>query len=131
MAADRQKNNFTQSGERKGGMNFDEYQKLASRTAQFREGTSDEYKLMYTCLGLAGEAGELIEKIKKVIRNHDGNMTEESRSLIRLEIGDVLWYLSQVSRFCDVSFQEAADANIKKLSDRHARGVIRGEGDTR
>ena len=111
-------------------MNFDEYQKQATSTAQFRD-TSDEYKLMYSCMGLAGESGELIEKIKKVIRNDGGAISEEKREAIKLEIGDVLWYLSQIARLCDISFDDAAEANVKKLADRRARGVIKSEGDTR
>jgi len=111
-------------------MNFDEYQKLATRTADF-SGKPGDYPLMYCCMGLAGETGELIEKIKKVMRNDDGHMTDEKREKIKLEIGDVLWYLSQVARLSGISFQESAEANVKKLADRRERGVIRSEGDTR
>ena len=115
---------------KKGKMDFNEYQKFASRTAVW-EGKQKEFPLAYVALGLAGESGELIEKIKKVIRNENGDMSEEKRQAIKLEIGDVLWYLSQISRLCDIPFQEAAEGNIKKLADRQARGVIKGEGDTR
>ena len=86
---------------------------------------------MYSCMGLAGETGELIEKIKKVMRNDNGQISDEKRELIKLEIGDVLWYLSQVARFCDIAFDDAAKANVEKLADRRARGVIRSEGDAR
>ncbi|HEY4487760.1 MAG TPA: nucleoside triphosphate pyrophosphohydrolase family protein [Candidatus Paceibacterota bacterium] len=115
---------------RKGGMEFNEYQDLASQTADFT-GRSDEYKLMYTCMGLAGETGETIEKVKKVMRNNNGVMTEEQRDAIKLEIGDVLWYLSQVARFSGIALDDAAQANVEKLADRRARGVIRSEGDKR
>ena len=111
-------------------MNFDEYQKLSDQTADF-SGRPGEYPLMYSCMGLAGEVGELIEKIKKVVRNDMGKISEEKRELIKLEIGDVLWYLSQVARFTGISLQDAAEANVKKLADRRERGVIRSEGDTR
>ena|SRR3989344_9286460 len=113
-------------------MDFNEYQELATRTASIpedKQGT--EYALMYFCLGLACETGELIEKIKKVLRNDKGEITREKRELIKLEIGDVLWYLSQIARTCDVPLNEAAKANIEKLADRHSRGVIKSEGDTR
>ena len=111
-------------------MNFDEYQKLSNRTADFT-GRPGDYPLMYSCMGLAGETGELIEKIKKVMRNDNGQISDEKRELIKLEIGDVLWYLSQVARFCDIAFDDAAKANVEKLADRRARGVIRSEGDAR
>lgn len=111
-------------------MDFNEYQKLSSRTATF-EGKVGEYKLMYLCLGLAGESGEVIEKIKHVIRDQDGVMTDERREGIKNELGDVLWYLSQLARTIGVEFDDVASANIEKLADRHARGVIKSEGDTR
>lgn len=111
-------------------MEFNEYQKLATRTADF-SGHSDEYPLMYVCLGLAGETGEVIEKIKKVMRNDNGVMSEEKRELIKLEIGGVLWYLSQVARLCDIPLDDAAHANIEQLADRARRGVIKSEGDKR
>lgn len=82
-------------------------------------------------MGLAGETGELIEKVKKVIRNDKSVLTSEKRELIKLEIGDVLWYLSQLARTMDISFGDAAEANIKKLADRAERDVIKSEGDTR
>ena len=111
-------------------MEFNEYQKRASTTADF-SGRPGEYPLMYSCMGLAGETGEVIEKVKKVMRNNGGKMTEEQREAIKQEIGDVLWYLSQVARFCDIAFDDAAKANVEKLADRRARGVIRSEGDAR
>ena len=111
-------------------MDFNEYQDLASQTADF-SGRPGEYPLMYSCMGLAGETGEVIEKVKKVMRNNGGEMSEEQREAIKQEIGDVLWYLSQVARFCDILLDEGAEANVKKLADRRERGVIRSEGDTR
>jgi len=111
-------------------MDFNEYQKLASRTADFT-GVPGEYPLMYAALGLAGESGELIEKIKKIMRNDGGSVSEEKKISLTHEIGDVLWYLSQIARLLDVPFAVAAQANIDKLADRAKRDVIRSEGDTR
>jgi NTP pyrophosphatase (non-canonical NTP hydrolase) len=111
-------------------MNFDEYQALASRTADFK-GKDTEYALMYLCMGLAGEGGEVIEKIKKIIRNKDGAITPEDKKLLAYELGDVLWYLSQLSNRLDIPFSEVAQTNIDKLSDRAKRDVIKSEGDTR
>lgn len=111
-------------------MDFNEYQKLATKTADFT-GIPATSPLMYTCMGLAGETGEVIEKVKKVMRNDNGVLTDEKRELIKLEIGGVLWYLSQVARLCDIPLDDAATANIAQLADRAKRGVIRSEGDTR
>lgn len=112
-------------------MNFDDFQETSASTAHWRDGQDEQYKQMYLCLGLAGETGELIEKVKKMIRNDDGVLSDETRKLIKLEVGDVLWYLSQLSRELDISFQDAAQANIEKLADRRTRGVIRSAGDMR
>lgn len=111
-------------------MDFNEYQKLAARTATF-EGRDPWYPLMYVALGIAGESGELIEKLKKVMRNDNGVISDEKREAMKQEIGDVLWYLSQFARLIDIPFEDAAKANIDKTWDRAQRGVIRSEGDTR
>jgi NTP pyrophosphatase (non-canonical NTP hydrolase) len=111
-------------------MDFNEYQTLASRTATF-EGTQEEFQLMYLTLGIAGESGEIAEKIKKIIRNDNGVISDEKREALKQEIGDVLWYLSQLARVLGYRFEECAAANVKKLEDRAARGVIKSTGDTR
>ncbi|HWP61584.1 MAG TPA: nucleoside triphosphate pyrophosphohydrolase family protein [Candidatus Paceibacterota bacterium] len=112
-------------------MDFNEYQQLATRTSSLSKEKGDEYALMYFCMGLAGEAGELIEKIKKVIRNDSGVMSNEKREQIKYELGDVLWYLSQLARMSNVSLDDVATGNIAKLADRAKRGVIKSEGDAR
>lgn len=111
-------------------MDFNEYQDAATRTATF-DGKQKEYQLMYLALGITGEAGEIAEKVKKLMRNDDGAISHEKRDELKKEIGDVLWYLSQLSRILGFSFSEAADANIKKLADRAARNVIKSSGDNR
>lgn len=111
-------------------MDFDEYEKLASRTATLDD-SQRLYRLFDLGLGVAGEAGELAEKLKKAIRDDGGEITEERREALKKEIGDVLWYLSQLSNALGFPFSEAAKANIKKLEDRHARGKIGGSGDNR
>ncbi len=112
-------------------MDFNEYEKLATRTSTISKEKGHEYALMYFCLGLAGESGEIIEKIKKVIRNDGGIISPEKREGIKKEIGDVLWYLSQIARVTGIKLDDVATENIKKLADRAARGVIKSEGDTR
>lgn len=111
-------------------MELDEYQKLASRTANF-SGIPGEHPIMYCCLGLAGEMGELIEKVKKVMRNDAGIVSDEAREGIKREMGDVMWYLSQMARLMDISFDDVGATNIKKVYDRAERGVISSHGDNR
>jgi len=111
-------------------MEFDEYQKHGARTG-FYNHDDQEYILMFLCLGLAGESGEVIEKIKKVIRNDKGVVSSEKREELKREIGDVLWYLSQLAKQLDIPLNEVAKANIAKLADRQARDDIKSEGDNR
>jgi len=110
-------------------MEMNEYQNLASRTAQFE---TDKFNpLIYTVLGLAGETGEVVEKVKKILRNDDAEVSEEKREELKKELGDVLWYLSQCSRVLGFDLEDVAQANINKLADRKERGVIASEGDNR
>ncbi len=111
-------------------MDFNEYEEKAKSTATY-DGKNAEYVLMYLTIGIAGESGEIAEKVKKIMRNHDGVITDEQREALKHEVGDVLWYLSQFSRALGFSFADAAEANLKKLEDRRARGVIKSSGDNR
>lgn len=111
-------------------MDFDEYQKLAARTGFYNQ-PDQNYVLMYLCMGLAGETGEVIEKVKHIIRDKGGEITEEKRELLKKEIGDVLWYSAELARQLGLSFEDIARLNIEKLADRAKRGVIKAEGDTR
>ena len=106
-------------------MDFDEYQTQASRTAI--DPKKLEGSFYYFSLGLAGEVGELLNKIKKIAR--DGKVP--SREDLKGELGDVLWYLSQIAKEFDIPMSEVADYNIKKLKDRMERGKITGSGDER
>lgn len=111
-------------------MDLDEYQKRASTTDHT---TNDDpvFSRMYLSMGLAGETGEVIEKMKKVVRNQDGVVTAEKREELKKEMGDVLWYLSQLSKSLGILFNEVAEANLLKLADRAARNVLKSEGDSR
>lgn len=106
-------------------MEFNEYQKLASSTAMYKQ------PIIYPALGLAGEAGEVAEKVKKLLRDADGVMSEDRRNAIKKELGDVLWYVSQVAKDIGVDLNSVAQDNIDKLFDRKSRGVITGSGDNR
>ena len=107
-------------------MTFDEYQTAAASTALYPK----EMGLAYTALGLAGEAGEIANKVKKVIRG-DSIDPEALRKDLAKELGDVLWYVSQVAREMGISLQALADDNIQKLTDRAKRNQIKGSGDNR
>lgn len=93
------------------------------------EGTMDA--ISYTTLGLVGEAGEIANKVKKIIRDSGGVMTDEIRQTIAGEIGDVLWYIARLAAEVDYPLGNLAEANIAKLEDRRARGVVTGSGDNR
>jgi len=111
-------------------MDLNEYQKLATRTASFGDKKEID-QIVYLALGVAGEGGEVAEKIKKVLRNDDGVISDEKKLEIKKELGDVLWYLSQMARVLGFTFEDVAQTNINKLADRAARGVIKSEGDNR
>ena len=111
-------------------MDFSEYEAAAAKTASW-SGKQKDYLLAYLTLGVTGEAGEVAEKIKKILRNDDGVVSPEKRDELKKEIGDVLWYLAMLSRELGFPFEEAAKTNIEKLADRAARGVIKSSGDNR
>lgn len=86
----------------------------------------------YYGLGLAGEAGEVAEKLKKHFRDDGGgNLTDERKEALKGEIGDVLWYVARLAYHCGLSLQEVAQANIDKLESRMERGKLGGDGDDR
>lgn len=87
--------------------------------------------LTYPVLGLNGEAGEVAEKLKKVIRDKGGVIEYRDRYEIARELGDVLWYLTRCAAELNLSLEEVARMNIQKLNDRKARGTKQGEGDNR
>ncbi|MBX7219366.1 MAG: nucleoside triphosphate pyrophosphohydrolase family protein [Blastocatellia bacterium] len=109
-------------------MNFNEYQQLAKRTAMYPN-LGDN--ILYPALGLCGEAGEVAENVKKMIRDDGGKLSEKRRELLKKEVGDVLWYCAMLADELGFTLGEIAELNIAKLSDRQARGVIQGAGDER
>lgn len=113
-------------------MNFDEYQKLALTTAYTDPAHKDTLmEKTIWAMGVAGEAGEVVEKWKKIVAYKNGEMSEEDRSLLGKELADVVWYIAVMAHSLGFSFDELMEENIKKLQDRKERGVIKGEGDTR
>ncbi len=82
-------------------------------------------------LGINGEAGEIAEKVKKIIRDKGGKVSAADKAEMAKEIGDVLWYLAVFADHLGLSFDEIAKANLDKLQSRQARGVLGGAGDNR
>jgi len=109
-------------------MNFDEYQKESRKTWV---GAGVEQPLAYFSLGLAGETGEFVDKVKKVWRDHGNVVSGEKREELVRELGDVLWYAAQISTELGVSMDEVAQKNIEKIFDRKDRGKLGGSGDNR
>ena len=109
-------------------MNFTDYQNKSRATAKY---PVIGHGVIYPTLGLVNEAGEVAGKIKKVFRDKDGEISAETREALKAELGDVLWYISQVATELDLSLDEIAEANIAKLLDRLERGKIKGDGDNR
>ena len=111
---------------------FTEYQEATSKTAVYPEvGTGSIIAVNYVALGASNEAGEVAGKVKKAWRDDDCQITEKKKEELIGEIGDVLWYLSQLADELGVSLGAIAEKNIDKLLDRRARGVIQGSGDNR
>ncbi|HBB56690.1 TPA: hypothetical protein DEW47_03535 [Patescibacteria group bacterium] len=109
-------------------MNFKEYQEKSRKTALYPDNGSN---FIYPTLGLAGEAGEVADKIKKVLRDKGGVISEETKKELEKELGDVLWYLSQIASELELSLENVAVKNIEKIYSRLERGKLGGSGDNR
>lgn len=107
---------------------FDSYQRISRKTWNL---VRTDHPIVYPTLGLVNEAGEVAGKIKKIFRDKGGQIGEEERQALKGELGDVLWYLTQICTELDLTLEEVAAYNLEKLLDRLERGVIRGEGDVR
>jgi len=101
-------------------MNFDEYQSEASQTALYPRRLSN---LEYPTLGLAGEAGEVANIVKKIQRDHGGVISDEIRVTLKDELGDVLWYISACADELGIRLDEIAAYNVDKLAKRHNRAA--------
>jgi NTP pyrophosphatase (non-canonical NTP hydrolase) len=111
-------------------VNLDEYQQQAATTAIY-PGQGDTPGLTYTCLGLAGEAGEVANKMQKVLRDHDGQVPDALLAGMLSELGGVLWYAAMLATELGWSLGKVAEANLVQLRDRQRRGVLGGRGDQR
>lgn len=114
-------------------MDFNKYQEGALETAQYPSVYVEETPVgfVYPALGLAGEAGEVAEKCKKLIRDNRGTYSEGDVDSIKKELGDVLWYLAVLASEFGITLEDIATTNYNKLKSRKERDVIKGSGDDR
>ena len=82
-------------------------------------------------MGIAGEAGEVIEKWKKIVAYKDGQISKEDKEDLKKELCDIVWYIAVLAHSIGLSFEDIVQLNVKKLADRKKRGVIKGKGDNR
>lgn len=104
-------------------MTINEYQDKAIETAMYGAG----YAIVYPTLGI----GEVADKVKKILRDHNGEFTDEKKLEIAKEIGDVCWYIAALCRDLGFTMDEVCQMNLEKLASRKARNVISGSGDNR
>ena len=110
---------------------FDKYQEAIVKYDTYAKCDLTEVGFIEKVLGLTGEAGETADKIKKILRDKNGTISEEDRLAICKELGDVLWYLASIARYLDLPLSEVASKNVAKLEDRYQRNKIHGSGDER
>lgn len=103
-------------------LDMDKYQQQAATTAIYDQ----KHSVIYPALGLAAEAGEVANKVKKIMR--DGKLDREG---IADEIGDCLWYIAALCRDLNIDMETVAYDNLEKLHSRQKRGTLRGNGDKR
>jgi NTP pyrophosphatase (non-canonical NTP hydrolase) len=109
-------------------LSANDYQTAALKTAIY---PNQGNNLIYPLLGLVGEAGEVAEKVKKLIRDGDGILTDPDREKIALEVSDTCWYLAVLAYELDFTLEEVMQMNLDKLASRQERGVLSGSGDNR
>ncbi len=109
-------------------MTFSEYQAKMQKTAAYPDKGNN---FIFPTLGLMGEAGEVAEKVKKVWRDKNKQISETDKTEIKKEMGDVLWYLSQLASELGLDFDDVAQTNLDKTRSRLERNLINGSGDNR
>jgi len=125
-------------------LNFNNYQEQALTTAmyptpfltsEFEDNkdltVNNQIGYVYPALGLVGEAGEVAEKVKKLIRDFGGIINPEQTLELKKELGDILWYLAVLAHEFGLTLEDIAKLNLEKLASRKERGVITGNGDNR
>jgi NTP pyrophosphatase (non-canonical NTP hydrolase) len=109
-------------------MDANTYQTAALKTAIY---PNQGQNFIYPTLGLVGEAGEVAEKAKKIIRDGDGTLSPETREKMAMELSDVCWYIAVLAYELEYSLGDIMQMNIDKLASRQQRGVLSGSGDNR
>lgn len=109
-------------------MNFNDYQQQALKTFLLKD---HPQTALYLGLGVGDEAGEVQGKIKKALRDDNGEFTPERIAEIKKELGDVLWYVANLAQHFNIPLEEVAKLNIEKLSSRAERNMLTGDGDNR
>jgi len=113
-------------------MTFDDYQVQAISTLTADHAYGDiSAELMAQVLGLVGESGEVAEKVKKLIRDQNGELSNETKIELLKELGDILWYVNAVAHLLGSNIGEVAENNLQKVLSRKVRGVTKGSGDNR
>ena len=119
-------------------MDFDVYQQKSRTTAVYptyyiktEAGEFVPVPYTYPSLGMGGESGEVLEKVKKIARDNDGQLDESRKEMLIYELGDVLWYMASICTELGIPMSEVAEKNIKKLQARLNTGTLHGEGDVR
>lgn len=106
---------------------LEDYQRFVKSTKVYDK----EYELVYPILGLTNEAGEVAGKLKKIMRDENGQLSQESFDSLIAELGDVLWYVTAIADDLGVQISDIFYENYMKLQSRQARGVLKGSGDKR
>ena len=113
-------------------MSLDKYQKKAAEFDLFESSVDLKSPgFLEKVLGITGEAGEVADKVKKIIRDKGGYASDDDKAAIAKELGDVLWYVASIARYLNVPLSDVASGNIEKLESRLQRDKLHGEGDER
>lgn len=108
-------------------MALNDYQKEAQKTAIY----PNDNNITYLALAVCGEAGELADKVKKVLRDKHGQFYKPDMVAIALELGDVMWYIANLAHSLGFKLEDIAKMNLDKIRDRVERGTLHGSGDNR
>ena len=108
-------------------MQANTYQRWTRETAIYPKDAS----VTYTALGLVGEAGEVANVVKKILRDDGGKVSEEKQEKLKAELGDICWYLARLADELGLELEDIMDANVFKLQSRLERGQLKGSGDNR
>ena len=109
-------------------MDFSEYQEKARKTAIYPDVGNN---FVFPTLGLTGEAGEIANKIKKIPRDDGDELTDEKKAEVSYELGDLLWYVAQLSTELGIDLEDVVKKNLEKISARKSQGTLHGSGDKR